>query len=647
MRRILLLCVLLALGSFGATCVRAAMDPGDRFLEVYFLVQDGDAAERAGDGAKAGSKFSAALEVLREIQTNWPDWNPHIIEFRTKYCTEHVEALPLTPAVAAPAAPPSPAAPAPAPAVQSDDVRRLTGELQQARENIHQLQQTRDELAAKLETKLQEPAPADRTEAQQALEQLRGLETVHAAVKAKLDEAVFKAAKADELTVQLNQSQNKVRALEAERADLNGKLQAALAKTAATQTSPQIEELIKKNTELTAKLAAAQSQMDDFRRVDTEGEKIQLRAELTQVKQQLEKVQAENVELKQSRGEIMAKLTEADRQLHALKASNAKSDEIIQHLRKENALLNETTKRVGTVAKAGSTASESKGFLWWRPKQTPPAVTDRSPARELPAPVSQSATGKLVATIKAPTPAPAAKPPAPPAAAKPAAPPAPPHKVETNATKTITGPPEIRVLLNEARAAFALKDLNTAATKYEAVLAHDPNNVTALSNMGVVRFKQGKIDDAEVILRKAVAQAPNDSPSRSLLGVIYFRKGRIEEAFSELTRAVALDPRNAEAHNYLGITLNEKGWQAAAEQEIRRAIELNPQYADAHFNLAVMYTRQKTPRLELARYHYRQAIDLGAEHDPQLEAALKSAAAPKPEESPKTEPKADSSTATP
>jgi Tfp pilus assembly protein PilF len=111
-----------------------------------------------------------------------------------------------------------------------------------------------------------------------------------------------------------------------------------------------------------------------------------------------------------------------------------------------------------------------------------------------------------------------------------------------------------------------------------------------------------------------------------LLGVIYFRKGMLDEAFSELTRAVALNPRNAEAHNYLGITLSEKSWTAAAEQEIRRAIELNPQYADAHFNLAVLYAKQKTPKIELARYHYRKALDLGAEPDPQIEAILKAAA---------------------
>ena len=108
-----------------------------------------------------------------------------------------------------------------------------------------------------------------------------------------------------------------------------------------------------------------------------------------------------------------------------------------------------------------------------------------------------------------------------------------------------------------------------------------------------------------------------------MLGVIYLRKGRVEDAYNELTRAVAIDPRNAEAHNYLGIVMSTKGWATAGEQEIRRAIELNPDYADAQFNLAVIYAREKTPRLELARYHYQKAIDLGSARDPQLESSLK------------------------
>src|SRR5271170_3492441 len=85
MKRILLSCLIFAVCLCGATRVRAAEDPGDKFLEAYFLIQDGDAAEHNSDWEKASSKYSSAHEVLDQIKAQNPDWNPHIVEFRTKY----------------------------------------------------------------------------------------------------------------------------------------------------------------------------------------------------------------------------------------------------------------------------------------------------------------------------------------------------------------------------------------------------------------------------------------------------------------------------------------------------------------------------------------------------------------------------------
>ena len=77
-----------------------------------------------------------------------------------------------------------------------------------------------------------------------------------------------------------------------------------------------------------------------------------------------------------------------------------------------------------------------------------------------------------------------------------------------------------------------MKDLDTAAAKYDTVLGMEPENLAALSNLGAIRYQQGRVDEAEQNLRKVIAVAPNDSSARSLLGVIYFRKGLIEDAFN-------------------------------------------------------------------------------------------------------------------
>lgn len=184
-------------------------------------------------------------------------------------------------------------------------------------------------------------------------------------------------------------------------------------------------------------------------------------------------------------------------------------------------------------------------------------------------------------------------------------------------------PAEVRGLLRDARQSLATNDYAGATAKYNAVLAQDPQNLLALSNLGVIHYQQGRLDAAEAVLRQAIAIAPDDSGARSLLGAIQLRQGKLDDALAELTRAVALDTGNAEAHNFLGIVLSEKGKPAEAEHEVRRALELKPEYADAHINLAVLYLHEQPPRLALARHHYRKAIALGAPADPALEAQLK------------------------
>ena len=685
MKKVLLFCVVVALCNRGANQICAAADPGDRFLEAYFLIQEADAAQRQADWAKADTKFNGALEILKEIKKDSPDWNPNIIEFRLKYVSDRLAELksklqpapapappaetpsaattnvppaqpappaavapPVTPAPAAPVAPPAapateapvapPAAPAPplpvappttsvAPPVETEQVHQLKDELQRAREQVQQLEAARDELNSKLQEQLKQVAP--------------------------------------------------------------------------TQTTPQIEALLKTNQELAAKLAAAQTEIAQVREqataaapavpapavepeivqqlrtelAQTRGElqqtKDQLQAtrlELGTTKQALEKAHADSVELRGSYEAIVAQLTDANKRLASARAAGDKDDEIIRQLRKENALLRIITERKSFAAPAESDEEESGRTIpelrGWRPRNRTETVTKPAPpAPTPPPPAEQSSREKLVAKltspqksttpepapevvsppVKAPTqsPKPAPEKPAPakkvvtakapaPEPAKPApkvVEPTPKQKEQAKVDAASSSSPDVRKLLNEARAALALKDLATATTKYEAVLAQEPDNLVALSNRGAIRYQQGRLDDAEQDLRKVAIATPNDSNARSLLGVVYYRKGLIEDAFNELTRAVALDPHNAEAHNYLGIVLSEKGWSAAGEQEIRRAIELNPQYADAHFNLAVIYAKQRSPKLELARYHYKKALDLGATPDPELEALLKKLAA--------------------
>ncbi len=425
MKKTLLLCILVALCFGGATRARAQADPGDRFLEAYFLIQEGDTAVRDADWTKANTKYTGALDILNEIKTNSPDWNPHIIEFRTKYINDHLSEvkakLTLSSGTAAQPQPPATVpVTTPAPVVPPAPPAASTTETN--------------------------PAPAESV-----------TETNPAPAAPEVSLVVTNPAKAAEseqvreLTSELQRAHEQVEQLEAARNELNAKLQEQLSKVAPTQTTPQIEELLKTNQDLAAKLAAAQTEIAEAREraaaaapaapptnapaispdveqlrtelaqargelQQTKQELQQTRLELGTTKQALEKSQTENAELRRSYEEVIGQLTDANKKLTAAKAGSDKDDEIIRQLRKENALLRIIAERKASDSiTPGEEEENANGpsipeLRGWRPRQRPqPAAKAKL---EAPKPPPQTATppstmeestrGKLVATLSAP-----------------------------------------------------------------------------------------------------------------------------------------------------------------------------------------------------------------------------------------------------
>ena len=161
---------------------------------------------------------------------------------------------------------------------------------------------------------------------------------------------------------------------------------------------------------------------------------------------------------------------------------------------------------------------------------------------------------------------------------------------------------------------------------YMKILAKVPNNLYILSNLGVVRFREGspeKLKQALEVLTKATKVAPEDGFSWCTKGIVEYTLGKLDEAVSSLTKALAINSKNATAHNYLGITAAGKGWQEAAQKELETACTLDSNYADAHFNLAVVFATQTPPNKEKANQYYKRARELGAESDAELEKLVK------------------------
>jgi Flp pilus assembly protein TadD len=124
------------------------------------------------------------------------------------------------------------------------------------------------------------------------------------------------------------------------------------------------------------------------------------------------------------------------------------------------------------------------------------------------------------------------------------------------------------------RASFNLQAAEVSAHK---ALEGDPENVLALTNLGLLQFADDRISQAKGSVQKALAIDSQDSLAHSLLGFIQLSERDQIGASSSFTKAKALDPSNSES--YLGASLlaQRLGQTKEAQKSLATAIALEPQ----------------------------------------------------------------------
>ena len=392
------------------------------------------------------------------------------------------------------------------------------------------------------------------------------------------------------------------------------------AETAADATA-RIETLVASNADLQRKLDTAET---DIRQLNADAslkqqESETLRTELNSIREQLSAAKDRNDRSDTTITELRAQLDQTSKDLAEMRKQGATSEEV-QRMTRENDLLRgivlqqlkeqakrEQAKKLLTQELArleiqSKTISDQVAALGTPTIQLNDEV--RALFRDAAILTSDGTEGSMAVTIAA------VKPPT-------GGAPGPGPVVETNLTPKV--PDELLPLAREMKESLDGGRYPEAEKSCEKILARDPQNLYARSNLGVALLRQGKLKQAEMTLKRALSSDPNDAFSRSSLGIVYSRMKKYDEAIDQLTKAISLDPKSASAHNNLGIVAGQKGWPEAAEQEFKKAITLNPNYADAHFNLAVIYATSQPPSKQLAGQHYKKATSLGASPDAALE----------------------------
>ena len=117
------------------------------------------------------------------------------------------------------------------------------------------------------------------------------------------------------------------------------------------------------------------------------------------------------------------------------------------------------------------------------------------------------------------------------------------------------------------------------------ILQAQPHHAFALHLLGVIAHQAGKPDLAINLIREAVKHNGDVALFHSNLGEMCRQAGRLDDALRHGERAVALDPRMVAAHGNLGIACFDRKDYDRAEACQRRALSLDPQFAPALNNM--------------------------------------------------------------
>jgi tetratricopeptide (TPR) repeat protein len=540
-----------------------AVGPDDQYLNLYNEVVEADSLQQNGQTRAAAGKYIEAQTQLQKFKDANPNWNPDVVAFRLQYLSDKLEALGkmLQPASA------------PVAAAASRPGNALEQQIAGLQEQVRALIADKAELQSKLKEALSiQPAAVSPAELAKREEEIVALKKERDLLRVSLDQAKAAAGPAavaetgtSKLAADLNAAQHKAREADEKLESANSELAALKAAVPNQTSSADLARITQERDNLKEELAARTKDLAD---AEAHGDK-----DLIAAQAQLKEALAQRAELQVRLDTVMAATNGADSgEIDQLRARLAVMEaKAVPYTPQELAMLDQP---------------QSQTALPAAPAETTGATPAASPTA---APTATSA-----AVVKKP------------------------HVAHS----AMDLPPGAGALMADAMRASLERNFAEAEEKYKQILHQDENNVYVLAHLADAQFAEGHLDDCGTTVGRAIALDPDDPASLYLLGILRYRQEKLDEALNALSRSAQLNSTNPGTQNYLGCVLADKGMRPAAEIAFRKALQLEPEYADAHYNLALIYASAKPPSPELARWHYKRALNLGHPKSPKLEELL-------------------------
>jgi tetratricopeptide (TPR) repeat protein len=173
------------------------------------------------------------------------------------------------------------------------------------------------------------------------------------------------------------------------------------------------------------------------------------------------------------------------------------------------------------------------------------------------------------------------------------------------------GPNASRPFLDAAQkgtTAYAAGDYAGSLERFEEAIKQNPNDAEALSNLGQVLVKLGRVTDAIPHLERATTLNPDRWAYRFNLARAQGLLQKWDESISSYRQAQSLFPDDYVTTFNLALALHKKGDDAAAVAEYKKAIALNP--GEASFRMALAISFEALQQKQEAAGQYSEYLRL-------------------------------------
>lgn len=146
-------------------------------------------------------------------------------------------------------------------------------------------------------------------------------------------------------------------------------------------------------------------------------------------------------------------------------------------------------------------------------------------------------------------------------------------------------------------------------TLWTRTLSQNPQAWIAQNNLGAIRRRQNRLDEAMHLFGQVLAQRPHDPEANYNMGEVLAAQGRFDQAAAHFRTSLEGMPHFINAMMGLAVALDHTGHEQGAIRQYERILARNPRHPAANARLGVLLAERGDPAAAIARYQQALLAD--------------------------------------